>query len=367
MMGRPRWALAFVLNLALAAALQAISPGQPRLSDRQEYEYVGEHGLEANCPWSVYCYRILVPSMLARIPVAPEARWRGYQLGANTLAGTIVAATAGTMSSGWAATAIAGLLTQTSFGFAFTAVDPFTADPMVFVISAVITLCWLTNRPAAAFVAGLVGVFAKETVALMSATAALAALGTRGRERWPAWVVQGVVVAGVLLGFHWVMDTYFGWSIRNNAAARFSEGSWLALWWANNPGVLRKGFFLFTPFGFAWLYAAAGFASAPVALRQLTLGALLPFLALNYVQNPERALANLFFVIVPLATVALARVPAAVALGAVLTNGVLTARVGSSSEWLPPAGYLLVPAAVAAACVFWFLSAAQTGRAALSR
>lgn len=358
MIDRPRWALALVLNLALAATVQSVSPEQPRLSDRQEYEYVGAHGLEANCPWSVYCYRVLVPSVLARIPVEPEVRWRGYQLGANTLAGTIVAATAGATSGGWAATAIAAVLTQTSFGFAFTAVDPFTADPMVFVISAVITLCWLTNRPAAAFAAGLVGVFAKETVALTSAAAALAALVTRDRKRWPAWVVQGVVVAGVLLGFHWVMDTYFGWSIRNNAAAKFSEGSWLALWWANNPGVLRKGFFLFAPFGFGWLYAAAGFRSAPVAVRQLTLGALLPFLALNYVQNPERALANLFFVIVPLATITLARVPVAVALAAVLTNGLLTARVGSSSAWLPPAGYLLLPAAIAAVCVFWSLSAA---------
>lgn len=359
MIGRQRWALAFVLNLALAAAVQTASPGQPRLSDRQEYEYVGEHGLEANCPWSVYCYRILVPWVLARIPVAPEVRWRGFQLGANTVAGTIVAATTSTITGGWAATAIASILAQTSFGFAFTAVDPYTADPLVFVISAVITLCWLTNRPGAAFTAGLVGVFAKETVALMSAAAALAALGTRDRERWPAWVVQGFVVVGVLLGFHWVMDTYFGWSIRNNAASQFSRGSWLALWWANNPGLLRKGFFLFAPFGFGWLYAAVGFRSAPVALRQLTLGALLPFLALNYVQNPERALSNMFFVIVPLATIALTRVPTAVALAAVLTNGPLTVRVGSSSEWLPPAGYLLLPAAVAAACVFWFRSAAE--------
>ena len=117
------------------------------------------------------------------------------------------------------------------------------------------------------------------------------------------------MVVLTLLGFHWVMDTYFGWGIAKNAAAKFSEGSWLALWWANNPSLLSKMFYVFMPFGIGWVYAAAGFRTAPLALRQLALGAFAPLLALNYVQNPERALANAFFVIVPLATIALLRVP----------------------------------------------------------
>ncbi|MDP2053360.1 MAG: hypothetical protein Q8L75_06980 [Acidobacteriota bacterium] len=355
-MSRPsRWALALLLNLSLAAAIQALAPDQPRLSDRQEYDYVGEHGLAANCPMSVYCYRVLVPGMLTRIPVDPDVRWRVYQLVGNTVAGILVAAIASRVSSAWAAPAIASILTQTSFGFAFTAYDPYTADPLVFVISATLALCWLANRPAFAFAAGLVGVFAKETVALTSAATALAALGARDRPGWPAWVVQGGIVGAVLFAFHWIMDTYYGWDMSGNAASQFSKGSWLALWWSSNPGLLRKGFFLFAPFGFAWFYAAAGVRDAPLTLRQLTLGALLPFLALNYVQNPERALANTFFVIIPLATVTLLRVPVGLALTAALTNGLLTAKVGSSSIWLPSAAYLAAPAAAAAVGVFWFL------------
>lgn len=350
-----RWAVTLLLNLALAGAIQGAAPDQPRLSDREEYEYVGNHGLAANCPMSVYCYRILVPGVLAQIPIEPGVRWRSYQLFSNSLAGVIVAMIASRVSGAWAAPVIASILTQTSFGFAFTAYDPYTADPLVFVISATIALCWLTNQPIVALAIGLVGVFAKETVALTSAATALAALGTRDRQGWPAWVVQGAIVGAVLMAFHWIMDSYFGWNMTGNAAAQFSKGSWLALWWSNNPGLLRKAFFLFAPFGFAWFYAAAGFRAAPAAFRQLTMGVLLPFLALNYVQNPERALSNTFFVVIPLAAIALARVPAGLALVAAVTNGMLTAKVASSSVWLPSVAYLAPPAAAAAVGVFWFL------------
>ncbi len=89
------------------------------------------------------------------------------------------------------------------------------------------------------------------------------------------------------------------------------------------------------PFGFAWLYGLAGFRFAPDCLRALALGSILPILALVYVQTPERALGNAFFVVVPLAVVFLARLPLAVAVPAAVTNGLLTAKVGLSAAWLP--------------------------------
>lgn len=355
MRGPRLWGAVVALNAVLALGIQAAAPPQPARSDRQEYEYAGKHGLEPNCGWSVYCYRVLVPVVLEQIPIDADLRWRGYQVTANTVAGSIVAVTTAAWANGLPAAAIATILVQTSFGFAFTAYDPYTADPFVFVIAAAIAWCWLTNRAFAALAVGLAGVFAKETVALVSAATALAALLNRQRSGWRLWMAQAALVMLTLLAFHWIMDTYFGWGITKNAAARFSEGSWLALWWANNPSLLRKLFFLFVPFGFAWLYAAAGYRTAPRDLRHLATGALLPFLALNYVQNPERALANSFFVIIPLAAIALTRVPFGVALAAAVTNGLFTAKVGTSTAWLPSSAYLLVPAAASAAWVLWHL------------
>lgn len=355
------WCLVLTLNTVLAWTIQVAAPPQPARSDRQEYEYAGAHGLEPNCGWSVYCYRLLVPVALERIPMDPDRRWRVFRVAATSVAGSLLALTTAQLGNGWPAAALASLMVQSSFGFAFTAYDPYSADPFVFVISAVITWCWLTNRIAGAFAAGMIGVFAKETVALVSAATALAALAARQREHRPWWVAQAAVVVLTLLGFHWVMDTYFGWGIAKNAAAKFSEGSWLALWWANNPSLLSKMFYVFMPFGIGWVYAAAGFRTAPLALRQLALGAFAPLLALNYVQNPERALANAFFVIVPLATIALLRVPFGVALIAVVTNGALTAKVGSSTTWLPSSSYLLLAAAASAALVAWHLRQNRSG------
>lgn len=351
---------AIILLNALLAAVVQLTAASPKLTDRQEYEWVGHHPLEPGCPWTVYCYRVLVPVLLEQIPVDAEVRWRGYQWAANTAAGSLVAVTTAGLVTGWPAPFLATAMVQSSFGFAFTALDPYSADPMVFVFAAGLAWLWFANRPGAALATGLVGLFAKETVVLVSGAAGLAALLDRRRPGWRWWMVQAGIAATALLAFHWVMDTYFGWGITRNAAANFSEGSWLALWWRGNPGLVRKAFLLFAPFGFAWLFAIAGYRTAPRDLRQLALGAVLPFLALNYVQNPERALASTFFVVVPLATLALSRVPPAVALGAVMTNGALTARIGTGTEWLPAASFLFGPALVMAAWVFWYWRSSPT-------
>jgi hypothetical protein len=88
-------------------------------------------------------------------------------------------------------------------------------------------------------------------------------------------------------------------------------------------------------------------------LRRLAFGAAIPFLALCYVQTPERALANAFFVVVPLAAGYLARAPFGLALLAALVNGLVTAKVGSSTPWLPSSQYFVIPALILGAWCVW--------------
>jgi len=120
---------------------------------------------------------------LERLPLDPERRWRIYQLIATASAGSIVSvATAGL--GGFQAGVLGSVLTQTNYGFAFTAYDPYSADPLVFVFVALIAWCWFDDRWRLAALAGLVGIFAKETVALVSASCAFAALaGHRNTRR----------------------------------------------------------------------------------------------------------------------------------------------------------------------------------------
>src|SRR4051812_32880921 len=123
---------ALLINAALAGLVAAAAPSQPRLSDRAEYEYTGRHGFDANCPNSIYCYRVLVPMLLERIAVDPDVRWRVHQWVAHTSAGAILSIS---VAEG-ASPLIAATVLQLSYPFAFTAYDPFTSDPLVFVVAA---------------------------------------------------------------------------------------------------------------------------------------------------------------------------------------------------------------------------------------
>ena len=347
------WLVVLLTNFALAGVLRLGVPEQPAFSDFNAYDYVGRHGLEPDCGYSVYCYRVLVPVALAQLPGPPEARWRTAGVISISLAGFVTALATATLTPAWQAPLLATLVAQLSFGFTYTAYDPYSPDSMVFLLAALLLLAWLRQRPWAALGLSAIGVFAKETVALVAVSAGLAAILRRRDARWRLWIAQAITASAILLAFHWIMDTYAGWGISENVASKFSAGSWLAVWLENMDGPARIAFLLFTPFAFAWLYAAIDFRVAPDRLRSLALGALIPMLALNYVQNPERALANAFFVVVPLTAVFLSRVSPAAGFAAAITNGLLTARVGLSTAWLPSTRILLVPALAAAVWAVW--------------
>ena len=347
----PMWVLVLIFNAALAAVMQTAAPDQPRLTDRNDYDYNGQQPLTASCPNSIYCYRILVPMLLERIPIEPETRWRGLQLLAHTATGAIVAMASTPAGS----PLIASVLLQTSYAFAFTAYDPYTPDPVVFLIAALVLYSWLADRSLVVALMAVVFVFAKETVALIASAPAIGAMvAARHRPAWWRWLVPAALAWVTLLGFHWYMDTYAGWGISRNPASNFSTGSWLAIWWKNNPSIAHKAYMLFSPFGFAWIFAALGYRHASPAVRALAAGAALPLLLLVFVQTPERALGNAFFVIVPLAAAFLAQVPAAAAWAAAITTGLVTARIGLSTELLPSSSLLMVPATLAGA---WAIAA----------
>lgn len=337
------WLFVLLFNAVLSAVIAGAAPRQPLMSDRNDYDYNSRSWLTAYCPNSIFCYRILVPVLLEFAPIEPERRWRGYQWLAHTATGTVVAMSITPIAS----PLITSALLQSSYGFAYTAYDPFSADPFVFLIAALTLYLWLLDRVLAMTLMASVGVFAKETVALIASVPAIAVMLSERTRRW-RWCVPAMVAWSVLLFFHWYMDTYAGWSIRKNPSSNFLTGSWLVLWWRGNPSLVSKAMLLFAPFGFGWVFALLGYRYATPALRQLALGAVLPIAALVYVQTPERALGNAFFVIVPLASAFLSRVPPAAAWAAAITNGLVTTKIGLSTALLPSSSILFIPASLAA-------------------
>jgi hypothetical protein len=351
MLTRVTWrfgAAILLFNASLSLVIQEGAPAQPRLTDRNYYEYSGRQPLAPLCPNTIYCYRVLVPVVLEHTRLDAELRWRGMQWLSHTATGTITGITVAPFASAF----ITSTLLQSSYAFTFTAYDPYTPDPVVFVIAALILHYWLLDRPFPVTLIVMMGVFIKETAALLSACAAAASLLTRGeRQRWE-WFAPVMVGGGLLFGFHWYMDTYAGWGISRNPAASFTTGSWLAIWLKNNPSHLRRGVMVFLPFAFGWLFAAAGYRHAPRRLQSLALATVLPIGALVFIQTPERALANAFFVVVPLAAAFLARLAPLTAWVAAITTSLVTARFGLSSDLLPSASILLIPATAAAMWAF---------------
>ena len=352
------------LNLALAFAIHQLAPGEPRLSDREAYDYIGQAPFAPNCPFSIYCYRPLAPTLVHNLPFDPGTSWRAYQVLSNAAAGSVIATVAATLSAAPVVPLLVSVMAQTSYGFTFTAYDPYAADPLVFLIAALLTWCWVHDRLWPALALSTIGIFAKETVALIAIAIAVAAviaavLRSRAsvrarfhlRRRAGGQVAAGwcpaLVSVAVLATFHVISRVWLNWEIASNPAAQLSHGSWLGLWWRNNPFLERKVYMIFATFGFGWVFAVLGWRIAPPAWRALAIGTIPPMLLLLVAQTPERALGNAFFVVIPLAVLFAARAPlvGSVAIG---LNALVTAKAGSSSPWLPSARVTLLLAAAAA-------------------
>jgi len=338
-------------NAVLAGAIVVLAPREiGSTADRVGYEYVAQHPLEPDCPHSIFCYRVLVPTLLENVPVSSVVSWRALAFGTNVLTGLVLARIAMLCGAEAGGVLIVSILFQTSFGATFAVFDPFTPDAVVYLVASLVALCWVRGWPVRALLIGLVGVFAKETVALVMSVPALAVcLSGRPRRRY-AWISAAVATWLGLLGFHAVMDLFEGWSERGSASADLLGGAFLARWLSDATlNSSARLLYIFIPFGFAWLYAALGLRHAPERLRVLAFAAVVLLPGLVYVQTVERALATASFVVVPLAALFLARSPILLGLAAALTNGLLTARVGLSTAWLPPVPYLLILAGTLAA------------------
>jgi hypothetical protein len=353
-MNRPLlfWLGVLVVNVALACAVATVAPRDiGTTADRLGYQYVEQHELAPDCPHSIFCYRVLVPTVLTQFEAPDVVRWRAFVVGSNGVTGTLLAVlgVAAVRIRPWTTAVVASIAYQMSFGAAFAVFDPFTPDAAVYAIAALLAILWWLDRPWLALCVALIGVFAKEAVSLVISAAALAAYFLPRSRRGP-WLIAALVTWLAILGFHAVMDTRFGWTEQGSASADVLGGAWLGRWLAD-PTLTTSSrlLYLFIPFGFAWLYAALGLGEAPRRLRTLALSSLVCLPVLVYVQTPERALATLGYVVIPLAAVYLGRQPLVLALAAVLTNGLLTLRVGLSTTWLPPIPYLLILAGSVAA------------------
>jgi len=298
------------LFAALVCCLGAIawaSPAPDRVTDRDVYEATMTHGVVYDCS-DLQCFRVLVPWVLAAVPLPPIVKWKLYAVLCNAGAGVAVVCLSLTLGLSRRAAWFAGVGSAFGFGSLYTLHDVYTSDPLMYLLGPLITNELLIGRVALAAGLGAIGVCAKEFAAapLYLVTAYHAV-----ERRWlPA---ARTAVAANAAFIVWLLLTLtlmlrFNYTYAGSKSADLAGGGNLVGWMHRmSPAGIASS--MFNEFGALYVLAPIGFFLAAPPLRRLFLVSL-PIAALfAYVQQPDRALWNIHFLILPLAALVLERAP----------------------------------------------------------
>ena len=337
--------------MTLAVVLACIawaSPASQGPTDRTIYEATANLGVVPDCS-EIHCFRVLVPWALGVLPGGSDAKWKLHAAVSNAAAAVAVLEL--TMACGIGATAatMAMLLSAFGFGSLYTLHDPFTADPLMYLLGPLMTLQMLRGQVSAAGVVGMLGVFAKEFAAAPLVIFCVFAAWCRDfglALRVLAWANLAVIAWLVL---QLTLTIRFNYSYGDNPSTDLAGGGYLMHWLARESprGALSA---LFNEFGALYLLAPVGLMLGPQPLRRLALVSLPVAVVFAYVQQPDRALWNFHFLVIPLAAVVLDRAPALVGWSLAGCFAFSNLRIGAQIPWIPAARYAVL-ASVALAVV----------------
>jgi hypothetical protein len=355
----PRRAGQLSVLVTCLGAIAFLSPPPDRVTDRGVYEATAQERIVPDCS-DLHCFRVLVPWVLGPLPGSSDLKWKAYAAVCNASAAVAVFALCLTFGLSRRAATLALAASAFGFGSLYTLHDPFTSDPLMFLIGPLITEQLLRDRVAMSAAIGAVGVMAKEFAAApFYMVAAYHAIGRRWLAAAPAFAAGNavfIVWAMLLL----TLMLKFNYSLGGTESANFSGGAALGPW-LQRQSARGAAQAMFNEFGALWLLFPIGAVMAPAPLRRLAMVSLPVAAVFAYVQQPDRALWNFHFLALPLAAIVLERAPEALAWGTLATFGVGNLRVGA--QLAIPGGSRLVLALsvlLASACLVTALRAAPT-------
>jgi hypothetical protein len=297
--------------VALALCLAAIawaSPLPQRVTDRDVYEATAANGVVLDCS-DIHCFRVLVPWLLAPLPGASIVKWKAYAVVSNAAAGVAVFVLCLTFGLSRRAAWFASIVSAFGFGSLYTLHDVYSSDPLMYFLGPFLTNELLAGRVALAGGVGAAGVLAKEFAAAPFYLITLClAIERRWREAVRAFVAGNSVFIVWLLMTLTLMLRY-NYTYAGSASADLGGGANL-VGWLHRQSARGVAAAMFNEFGVLYILAPVGFFLAPRRLRLVALASV-PIAALfGYVQQPDRALWNLHFLVAPMAALVLERAPA---------------------------------------------------------
>jgi hypothetical protein len=319
--------------LVALAIVASRAPLPDRNTDRGVYEATAQRGIVVDCN-DLHCFRVLVPWVIGRLPGPSLTKWRAYAVAANATAALAVFQLCVTLGLSRRAACLSAVVSGFGFGSLYTVYDSFTSDPLMFLLGPLVTNELLDGRIGIAAAAGVAGVFAKEFAAApLYGFAGAAALARRWGMALSALAAANLaLIAWALLTLTLMVRFNYSWG--GNESSNIGSGAAL-LPWLQRQSARGIASAMFNEFGALYVLAPVGFFLAPAALRRLALAALPIAAVFAYVEQPDRALWNFHYLVVPLAALVLERAPAALSWGTVITFAAGNLRVGAQLPIAP--------------------------------
>lgn len=297
--------LAAALALALGAVATFLSPNY--ITDRETYEEIGRQFVVPDCS-NLHCTRVLAAWVIEQLPGESIVKWKTYAVLGNLMAAWGIALLCRRVGLSREAACAAAVMSALGPGAQLTAFDPHTSDPLIYGLVPWMTLLLADGRFAIATACALVAVWAKEFAAAPLWIFALYG----GLLRRADIALKSIAGAALVTTMWLVLQLWFilayNYSYGGNSSARILEGGYLLTWirWIGPVQAIGAMVLHFGPL--AWL-VMTGFGRSTRELKQLAMASLPAALVFAYVQQPDRAIWNFQFVLLPLAAVSFQGAP----------------------------------------------------------
>jgi len=296
---RTNRAVAVALALILGTLAFGLAPDY--ITDRDTYEQVGRQLIIPDCS-NLHCTRVLVAWVIEQLPGDSLLKWKTYAVLGNLLAAWGIFWLSRRFGLDPTASRAAAVLSALGPGAQLTALDPHTSDPLIYGVAPWLVLLLLDGRFAIVTAGAVVGVWAKEFAAAPLWIFAAYGVLQRRTDLLVKSAAGATLASATWMGLQLWFILGYNYSYGGNSSARVLEGGYL-LTWIEGIGPLRAIGAMVLHFGpLAWL-AVAGFRRSSRELKLLALASVPALSMFVYVQQPDRAIWNFQFVLLPLAAV----------------------------------------------------------------
>ena len=336
-MQRPTLHAAAILLVLAAVAVIAPVPAE---SNRDFYEHSGRDVVMPGCLGGD-CFRPLIPVVLERLPGPSLVKWKTYAVIANAIGAVAVGRFAlmlGLSSTGALAAMWLSALGQ---GTLYSLFDAYSSDPLMYMLGPLMAIWLWRGQYERASLAGLVGIFAKEFAAAPLWIFMLLAGLDRRFHAAARLLAAAATITLIWLATHASYMALQNYAYGSTASADLLHGGFLATW-LRSVRVTGALMYLFTSFSALYLLWPVGLVRCSRELRLLAVAAVPALVAFVYVEQPERALWNFHFIVIPLAALVLQQLPGWMTTVFVACFGVANLRFGAQLPIRGPARIAVV-------------------------